>query len=101
MSIYIVLYGYLWIYLIQLKRRCIDEHNVNIINMIYYVAYIYNNLFLHFSYAPHQNFSMLSMTNDIPSQKQFCLKKIQYTHILCFILCIMYSIQSQKTTGDP
>ena len=69
--------------------------------MINYFAYICNNFFSHFGYAPYPKFSLISMTKDIPSQKQFCPKKIQYTLKLYFIIYIMYSMHSQKTTEDP
>ena len=92
MSIYIVLYGNLQIYLIQLKKRHIDEHNMNIVNMIDYVAYICNNLFLNFSYTPYPKLSLFSMIKDITSQKPFHPKKINYTQKLCFNIYIMYSM---------
>ena len=62
-----------------IKERCIDEHNADIVNMIKYVAYVCNNFFLHFSYASYPKLSltiMITMTNDIPSWKQFCPRKI-------------------------
>ena len=39
-----------------------------------YVAYICNTFFLPFDYVPYPKSSLKSMTNDISSQKQLCLK---------------------------
>ena len=38
------------------KKRRIDAHATNIVNMINYVAYSSNILFLHLEYAHIQNF---------------------------------------------
>ena len=55
------------------KMMCyIDKHNVNIVNIIDYVAYICNTFFLNLSYSPYPEFSLFSMIKDIDSQKQFC-----------------------------
>ena len=100
LGICIELYGNLWKWLTELKKRCIGKQNVNIVNTVNYVAYICNNFFLNLVYAPYQEFSLFLMTKDIGLQEQLHPKKINYVYKLCFNIYIMYSMQSQKN-ADP
>ena len=82
------------------QEKSIDEHNVNIVNMVNYVAYICNTFSLNFSYAPYPKLALLSMKNDIALQKLFYPKKIHYAQKLCFNRCIMYGMHNQKNAED-
>ena len=49
----------------------------------------------------HCEVPLLSMTIYVVTQKQHIIKKITHMHEFCFYIFIMYSMQDQRSAGDP
>ena len=60
----------------QPKKRHIDVHAADMVNIISYVTYGNNTFFLHLDYVPYPKHSLKSMTNDMYVWKQLHLQKI-------------------------
>ena len=58
------------------QKRCISEHNVNIVNMINYVVYIYYIFFYVWVMIRYCELPLLSMGVYLVAQKQYIIKKL-------------------------